>query len=476
MSTDVDKKIVANALPVPAAPRAEPTPTTVIPATAPTTTAAAATPFVPPDGGRKAWLAVAGGFLCQFCSFGFVNALGSFQYVYEKEILPTQSSSNITWILTTQLFLMFFLSQPLGLAADMFGVRAVLAPASLFSVGGLIALSFASEYWQIFLAQSLCFGLGAAGVFISGLVAPGQYFGRKRPLVLGIVAAGSSTGGLVFPIMLARLFAQIGFRQTLRYTGLMVGVLLAIANLLVTTPIPPKGLSGRRSLVSLANFKRPTYLIFVGGSFLFFWGLFGPFDYLPIFASADPSTATIALYSAAIINAASIPGRILPNFYSTRVGSSLRILAVSALVAGASVFIIWLPIYYHRSEAGLIIFVLVFGFASGAFISLMTPALIEVAGGNPSELGTMLGSFFVIVAVADLTGLPIQGAIEGGSSGLAGLIVFCGVVMLAGAVLLGVAAWRAGKAKEEAKKAAERREAEEKGPAGSSSGTGSAEA
>lgn len=89
---------------------------------------------------------------------------------------------------------MFFLSQPLGLAADMFGVRTVLAPASVFSVGGLIALSFASEYWQIFLAQSLCFGLGAAGVFISGLMAPGQYFGRKRPLVLGIVAAGSSTG------------------------------------------------------------------------------------------------------------------------------------------------------------------------------------------------------------------------------------------------------------------------------------------
>lgn len=109
----------------------------------------------------------------------------------------------------------------------------------------------------------------------------------------------------------------------------------------------------------------------------------------------------------------------------------------------------------------------------------MTPALLEVAGGQHSELGTMLGSFFAIVAVADLTGLPVQGAIEGGSSGLGGLIVFCGVVMLAGTVLLGWAAWRAGKAKEEAKKAesreAERREAEEKGPAGSSSGTGSAE-
>jgi hypothetical protein len=31
-------------------------------------------PFVPPDGGTRAWLTVAGGWLCQFCSFGFINA------------------------------------------------------------------------------------------------------------------------------------------------------------------------------------------------------------------------------------------------------------------------------------------------------------------------------------------------------------------------------------------------------------------
>lgn len=30
--------------------------------------------FVPPNGGLKAWLCVLGGFCCQFCSFGFVNA------------------------------------------------------------------------------------------------------------------------------------------------------------------------------------------------------------------------------------------------------------------------------------------------------------------------------------------------------------------------------------------------------------------
>jgi predicted MFS family arabinose efflux permease len=101
--------------------------------------------------------------------------------------------------------------------------------------------------------------------------------------------------------MLARLFDRIGFRATLRYTAWMIGIMLAIANLLITTAIPPKGLAGRRALAGLSAFKKPTYVLFVAGSFLFFWGLFGPFDYLPLFADNDPSTKKFALYTVSMI-------------------------------------------------------------------------------------------------------------------------------------------------------------------------------
>jgi MCP family monocarboxylic acid transporter-like MFS transporter 10 len=150
--------------------------------------------FTPPDGGRAAWQTVAAGWLCQFCSFGFINALGTFQLIYETDILKHNSSSSISWILTTQLFLMFFLSQPVGMIVDMFGPRTILVPTCLLAIAGLIGLSFATEYWQIFLAQSLCFGLGAAGVFVPGLVSASQYFKKKRAFAVGIVASGSSVG------------------------------------------------------------------------------------------------------------------------------------------------------------------------------------------------------------------------------------------------------------------------------------------
>lgn len=133
--------------------------------------------------------------------------------------------------------------------------------------------------------------------------------------------------------------------------------------------------------------------------------------------------------------------------YSDRVGSSLRTISLCSLLTALSILAIWLPINYRKSLGGLIVFILVFGFASGAFVSLMTPALIEVADGDSHDLGVMIGTFFAIISLASLTGLPIQGAIVSGTAGgrdgtdLMGLIVFCGVVILVGTALVGGACW-----------------------------------
>lgn len=96
------------------------------------------------------------------------HSLGTFQLEYEDIVLSTHSASSIAWISTFQLFLMFFMSQPVGLLVDMYGIQLVLIPALLLEVGGLIALSFSTKYWQIFLAQGVCFGIGAATAFMPG--------------------------------------------------------------------------------------------------------------------------------------------------------------------------------------------------------------------------------------------------------------------------------------------------------------------
>ncbi|KAF2669308.1 MFS general substrate transporter [Microthyrium microscopicum] len=398
------------------------------------TPAPVSVPYVAPDGGWKAWSTVAGGFFCQFASFGFINALGTFQYIYETNILKTTSPASITWILTMQLFLMFFFSQPVGLLVDLFGHRIILAVSSLLSVAGLIGLAFARSYGQVFLAQSICFGLGAAGVFTVGMVVAAQWFSKKRVIALGVVAAGSSLGGVIFPIFLAQLYAQIGFEKTILYTALIIGIALLLANVLMFPAMKPKGLAGRRTLIRFSLFKQTPYLLFVIGVFLYFWGLFAPFDFLPLFADQDASTKGVSLYMVSILNAASLPGRILPSLFSGKIGH-LKVLAFSGVLTAISVLVIWVPLNSHPSLGGLVFLALMVGFFSGAFVGLMTPCLLDVAGGHSSDFGAMMGTFFAIIAVSSLTGLPIQASISKGND-LLGLMIFAGIAMLLGSILL----------------------------------------
>ena len=61
-------------------------------------------------------------------------------------------------------------------------------------VFGIMMLSLAKEYWQVFLTQGLCMGLGAGFLYVPSLALVGIWFSRKRALAMGIVMSGASVG------------------------------------------------------------------------------------------------------------------------------------------------------------------------------------------------------------------------------------------------------------------------------------------
>lgn len=88
---------------------------------------------------------------------------------------------------------------------------------------------------------------------------------------------------------------------------------------------------------------------------------------------------------------------------------------------------LWIP---GKSEAAIITFALLFGFSSGAFISLAPPLIAHVS--DVQEVGSRTGAAYAIQSLATLTGSPIAGALVEAMGGqYLGLQLFCGLSLVA---------------------------------------------
>lgn len=173
--------------------------------------------------------------------------------------------------------------------------------------------SLCRKYYQAILAQGILGGLSTGFIFTPSLAAIGHYFQKKRGLAMGICAAGSSLGGLLFPIALkhALYSRRLGFCWGVRVVGFVVLGLLAIACTLVRERLPPR--KGRFFL--LRAFLQPSYSFLVAAVFLSFWGMWVPCFFIVSFAIQKKHMGgNLAFYTLSIVNAGSLLGRIIPGF------------------------------------------------------------------------------------------------------------------------------------------------------------------
>ncbi|KAL1965916.1 hypothetical protein VTN77DRAFT_5049 [Rasamsonia byssochlamydoides] len=353
---------------------------------------------------------VCGGFLALFSSFGFLNAMGLFQTYYEETLLQTKSASAISWISTFQLFAMFAFGGIFGRIIDAYGAAVVMIPSAILCTLSIALLSLCRQYYQIFLAQGLGFGVGASGLFSCAVVATGQWFRARRALAMGIVVSGSSLGGVIHPIYLRILIQQIGFPGAVRYAALVIGVCTVLSCLSVSTRLPRKKWDHDTSFFDLRLFKDPAFVMYSLGGFLVF-----------------------------VLNAASIAGRILPAYAADRFGR-FNIISIISAITAILLLAFWLPLELKSgSHTQILVFGALYGFASGAFISIMLPCVGELAP-DVKKLGQTFGVFQVVAGIASLTGLPIQGALITGDSdkhpSYRDLIIFAGVSVAVGSVAI----------------------------------------
>ncbi|TNY17225.1 major facilitator superfamily domain-containing protein [Rhodotorula diobovata] len=380
-----------------------------------------------PDGGLRAWSVVGGAWCISFTSWGYTNAFGVFQTYYQDHQLSEYSHSDISWIGSLQLALVLACAIFVGKAFDAGYVTWLLCGAACCWTAGMFGFSEATQYWQVFLGQGVACGLGAGIAFIPAASSVSHWFKRRRALALGILATGSSFGGaslaslalysgssrlcagIIYPIMLNHLFPRVGFGWTVRAAGFLTLAMLITAILTIRSRLPPRKVT---KIFDFSPLREKAFLLVTLGETIIMLALYSPYFYIQDYALEHGISSNLALYSLSILNAASIFGRIIPNWLADTYGP-LTILVPQCFISGVLIFL-FLPMC--KTAGGLVAFTILFGFSSGAYVSMMPPLVASLTK-DMRTLGHRTSTLFLVVSVAALTGTPITGAIISRSDG-----------------------------------------------------------
>ncbi|KAK6450900.1 hypothetical protein FP744_10007150 [Trichoderma asperellum] len=279
-----------------------------------------------------------------FNTWGVANGYGVFQEYYTQTLGESQSS--ISWIGSVQVFFLFSVGVIAGRLTDAGHFRVTFACGVFLQLLGIFMTSLCKTYWQIFLAQAVCLGIGNGFSFCSSLAILSQYFKKYRAFAVGLSAAGASVGSLVYPVMVNWLIFHddAGFAWTLRAMGF---IMLA------------------------------TYVPCLLYMFLNFWGLYFAFFYLGTFARDTIGTKK-PIDLPMILNGVGIIGRTLPTIVADRHVGMLNML-IPMSFALSLVMYCWAAV---SSTAGLYVFAIVYGLIAASLQALF-PAVSTTMTPHP---------------------------------------------------------------------------------------------
>ncbi|GMG39869.1 unnamed protein product [Ambrosiozyma monospora] len=176
---------------------------------------------------------VFGSMIALMPTWGIMSAIGVFQTYVAEHQLEHVSFTTQSWIFSVYSFFAMGGSLVIGPFFDQYGGRDLMIIGGVLMIGGLIGASFSSETYQFILSFGVALGVGSAFVICPNVSVVNHYYVKKLGLMQGISEMGGSVGGVLIPLMLRRLFVQVGWGWAMRVLALFSLVCLAIGILLV---------------------------------------------------------------------------------------------------------------------------------------------------------------------------------------------------------------------------------------------------
>jgi MFS family permease len=386
-----------------------------------------------PEGGFPAWTVVFGAF-CGLCGgVGTMNTMGAFQRHISQYQLHNYNDGDIGWIFGIYAFLAYFCGLIVGPLFDKYNARWLIAAGGAGVSTVMFLAGLCQTYWHFMLVFGILNGISTSLLFVPCFTVIGHWFNVRRGFATGIAALGGAVGGIIYPIVLQALIPHAGWAVATRALGFILLFLCSISCLLVRKRLP--SLNNASAKLDLRILKRPIYAVAIAAVFMIECALFIPLTYISSYATYMGFNDAFGSQLLIAINASSIFGRIIPGFFSDKVGRFNTMICITSMMA-ISVLGIWLPV--GNTKPGILAFAILFGFASGSGINLVPVCIGQLC--RTEEYGRYYATCNTVVSIGLLLGIPIAGEIIKSNGGAYwGLIVFVGMCYVGGMVPLAVA-------------------------------------
>ncbi|EMC91513.1 hypothetical protein BAUCODRAFT_80666 [Baudoinia panamericana UAMH 10762] len=325
----------------------------------------AGAPALPPvDGGRDAWLALAGGFTLEALVWGFPVCYGIFQTYYTTHEPFAAKPTGIASIATTATAIMYLGSPFVALFVQRWpGLRRLSGLMGLVvTVASLITASFCNSTAGLMATQGVMFALGGLFLYFPAMYVIDEWFVRRKGLAFGVVWTGTGFSGAVLPWVLQWLLNSYGFRTTLRVWAVVMAILALPCLLVMKNRLPVTRTHALRP-IDWSFMKLPPFWFFEAGNIMMSLAYPLPNLYIPSYSRNMGMPSFSGPLALCLLNIAACGGYLLQGQLVDRYHVTT---AIFVAVAGSvvAVFLFW---GLTTSQPMLYVFAVLWGLSGGGF-------------------------------------------------------------------------------------------------------------
>ena len=404
---------------------------------------------VPPDGGFG-WVVCGCVFFINAHTFGVNSAWGVFlAHFLSRSTFEDATHLQYALIGGLSISQALLVSTVAAKINEKLGIRSSLLLGTLLVSASMLAASYATQVWHLFLSQGVCFGYGMGFLYITASAVLPQWFSKRRSLAVAIASSGAGIGGLAFNLGVGAGIESIGWEKTyvvLAVTTLVMNlscsILMKDRNRLI---VPHKRSFDLRQLGHIS-----TWLIII-------WGWLTELGYvtllysLPNYAMSIGLTAHQGSVVGAMLNLGLALGRPPIGYWSDTFGRINVAIFMTAL-CGIFCLAIWVP---AKSYAVLIVFALASGTVTGTFWATVVPVTAEIVGMQRLPLAFGMICLPLVLPTTFAEGIALELI---STSGYLTAQVFVGCMYLLGAASVwGLRSWKMRELDEDAEREREGR-------------------